>query len=52
MQFISPTMQFFVGIAYGEPLTVAHVVCFALIWIAVAVFSADAWFATRRARSA
>jgi chloramphenicol-sensitive protein RarD len=43
LQFISPTMQFLVGLFYGEPLTPAHVVCFALIWLAVAVFSYDAW---------
>ncbi|HEX6997063.1 MAG TPA: EamA family transporter RarD [Gammaproteobacteria bacterium] len=49
MQFLAPTMQFGVGLAYGEPLTAAHVVCFTLIWIAVAVFSADAWFASRGA---
>ncbi len=47
MQFLAPTMQFVVGLAYGEPLTAAHVVCFTLIWIAVAVFSADAWRASR-----
>jgi len=43
MQFISPTIQFAVGVAYGEQLTTAHVVCFALIWTAVTVFSFDAW---------
>lgn len=47
MQFIAPTMQFFVGLAYGEMLTMAHVVCFALIWTAVVVFSADAFKASR-----
>src|SRR5690606_8633784 len=47
MQFIAPTMQFIGGIVFGEPLTAAHVVCFALIWVAVAVFSADAWRASR-----
>jgi len=46
MQFIAPTMQFVVGLAYGEPLTGAHVVCFALIWTAVAIFSGDAWLAS------
>ena len=50
MQFIAPTMQFIVGIAFGEPLTTAHVVCFTLIWIAVAIFSADAWRASRAVR--
>lgn len=49
MQFIAPTLQFIVGLAYGEPLTVPHVVCFALIWTAVTVFSWDAW-RTSRAR--
>lgn len=43
LQFISPTLQFLVGLAYGEPLTTPHIVCFALIWIAVGVFSLDAW---------
>jgi len=43
LQFISPTIQFAVGMAYGEQLTTAHVVCFALIWTAVTAFSFDAW---------
>ncbi|HEY8520588.1 MAG TPA: EamA family transporter RarD [Gammaproteobacteria bacterium] len=47
MQFISPTLQFLVGLGYGERLTPAHVVCFTLIWIAVAAFSWDAWRYTR-----
>ncbi len=42
LQFISPTLQFLVGLAYGEHLTRAHVVCFTLIWTAVAAFSWDA----------
>ncbi len=47
MQFIAPTLQFLVGVAYGEPLTTAHIICFGCIWTAVAVFSWDAW---RRSR--
>lgn len=47
MQFIAPTLQFCVGLAYGEPLTVPHVICFALIWTAVTVFSFDAWRQSR-----
>lgn len=43
MQFISPTLQFLVGLGYGERLTRAHIACFALIWTAVAAFSWDAW---------
>ncbi|HEX5419577.1 MAG TPA: EamA family transporter RarD [Gammaproteobacteria bacterium] len=47
MQFITPTLQFAVAVAYGERLTIPHVVCFALIWIAVAIFSWDAWRGAR-----
>lgn len=43
LQFIAPTLQFAVGLAYGEPLTGAHIVCFALIWTAVTAFCFDAW---------
>lgn len=48
MQFIAPTLQFMVGLYYGEVLTTAHAVCFGLVWIAVGLFSWDAWRASRR----
>ncbi len=35
LQFIGPTGQFLCGLYYGEPLTHAHLVCFAFIWSAV-----------------
>jgi chloramphenicol-sensitive protein RarD len=47
LQFIAPTLQFLVGLAYGEQLTTPRAICFSLIWIAVAVFSFDAWKANR-----
>lgn len=47
MQFITPTMQFVTGLLYGEQLTVAHAICFSCIWIAVALFSWDAWKRSR-----
>lgn len=47
MQFIAPTLQFLMGLAYGEQLTLPHAICFSLIWIAVIAFSWDAWRATR-----
>ncbi|NNE60396.1 MAG: EamA family transporter RarD [Woeseia sp.] len=47
MQFIAPTLQFLVGVGYGEALTLAHIICFTCIWIAVIAFSWDAW---RRSR--
>lgn len=42
MQFLAPTLQFCMGIYYGEALTTPHLVCFGFIWIAVLVFSYDA----------
>jgi chloramphenicol-sensitive protein RarD len=51
MQFIAPTLQFITGLFYGEVLTTAHVICFGLIWIAVGLFSWDAWRASRPAAS-
>ena len=48
MQFIAPTLQFLVGVAYGEELTPAHIVCFLFIWTAVGLFSYDVIRANRR----
>ncbi|MDX2413432.1 MAG: EamA family transporter RarD [Woeseiaceae bacterium] len=42
MQFLAPTLQFCVGLYYGEKLSVAHMICFACIWAAVILFSTDA----------
>jgi len=42
MQFLAPTIQFFMGVYYGEQLTTAHWICFGFIWVAVVVFSFDA----------
>lgn len=49
LQFIAPTLQFLMGLVYGEVLTLAHVLCFGLIWIAVAFFVVDAWKAGAQA---
>ena len=48
IQFLAPTLQFIVGLYYGEELTPAHVVCFSCIWIAVTLFSIDAIRAGRK----
>ncbi len=48
MQFIAPTVQFFVGLYYGETLTLAYMVCFVCIWLAVTIFSFDAVRAGRK----
>jgi chloramphenicol-sensitive protein RarD len=39
LQYIAPSLQFLLAVlAFGEPLTTAHVACFAAIWVALAVF--------------
>ncbi len=48
MQFIVPTLQFIVALYYGEILTTAHLVCFGCIWVAVAIFSIDAYYQQKR----
>ena len=52
MQFITPTLQFLIGVYFGEELTFAHIVCFGCIWSAVVLFTWDAWRQRRRAVSA
>lgn len=42
LQFIAPTLQFGCALYFGEILTNAHMICFACIWTAVALFSWDA----------
>ncbi|MBQ6955112.1 MAG: EamA family transporter RarD [Bacteroidales bacterium] len=42
LQYVSPTGQFLIGIlVYREPFTTAHIVCFALIWAGLILFTAD-----------
>ncbi|MHA7873565.1 MAG: EamA family transporter RarD, partial [Hyphococcus sp.] len=50
LQYIGPTLQFVMGLYYGEPFTWAHGVCFGLVWTALAVFSIDAVRANRAER--
>jgi len=38
LQFIAPTLQFLIGVWYGEPFTSAHAIAFSAIWIAVALY--------------
>jgi chloramphenicol-sensitive protein RarD len=48
LQYIAPSLQFLLAVlAFGEPLTRAHLVCFAAIWTALAIFSIDGWRAAR-----
>ena len=38
LQFIAPTMQFLIGVWYGEPFTSAHAIAFAAIWTALGLY--------------
>ncbi len=43
-QFLTPTMQFLLAVfVYGEVFTDSHKITFGLIWLALAVYSADSW---------
>lgn len=50
IQYIGPTLQFMLGIWYGESFTPYHAICFGLIWIALAVLSIDAARTNRAAK--
>ena len=42
LQFIAPSLQFLLAVfAFGEVLTRAHMICFAAIWAAVAIYAAE-----------
>lgn len=52
LQYIAPSIQFLLAVlAYGEKLTPAHMVCFGLIWTALAIFAGDGFRTSRRARA-
>jgi len=42
LQFIGPSLQFLMGVVYGEKLTTGVLLCFAFIWTAAIVFIWDA----------
>jgi chloramphenicol-sensitive protein RarD len=49
LQYFAPTLQFMIGVfVFREPMTVAHLVGFVIIWIALALFSAEGVTARRR----
>lgn len=52
MQYIAPSLQFICALAFGEELTLMRVGTFALIWIALVIFSLDAFGNERRMRRA
>jgi chloramphenicol-sensitive protein RarD len=52
LQFIAPTMTFFIGVAEGEPFTPIRALSFAFIWVGGAVFLWGALHKVRAARLA
>jgi chloramphenicol-sensitive protein RarD len=52
LQYIAPTMHFVIGVAVnGEPMPPVRLVGFALVWLALAVFTTDLVRAARGARA-
>ncbi|WP_129791907.1 EamA family transporter RarD [Sphingosinicella sp. CPCC 101087] len=51
LQYIAPSLQFLLAVlAFGEPLTTAHMICFGAIWTALVIFTLDGlWSARSRA---
>jgi chloramphenicol-sensitive protein RarD len=47
IQFVSPTLQFIIGVAFGEALPPLSLLAFAFIWSGVAVYALTAWRKTR-----
>jgi chloramphenicol-sensitive protein RarD len=43
LQFIAPSLQFLLGLAYGEPLGALRTASFVLIWTGLIVFCFDVW---------
>ncbi|MDQ5909684.1 MAG: EamA family transporter RarD [Pseudomonadota bacterium] len=44
IQYLTPTLQFLLAVTvYREPFTVIHLAAFSGIWLALALYSADAW---------
>lgn len=53
LQYIAPSLQFLLAVAvFGEPLTPAHMACFAAIWTALALVTFDGIRAATRVRHA
>lgn len=49
MQYLAPSIQFLIGIwVFGESIDAARLTAFAMIWVALAIYSWDAWGARER----
>jgi chloramphenicol-sensitive protein RarD len=53
LQYVAPSLQFLLAVTvFGEPLTGAHLACFAAIWTALAIFLVEGARVRRRERLA
>lgn len=53
MQYLSPSIQFLLGVyLYHEPFSTGRGIGFMLIWLALAIYSAESWRALRCHRTA
>lgn len=53
LQYIGPTGQLILGVlVYGETFTPTHAAAFACVWLALGIYTADAWMRRRRAAAA
>lgn len=53
LQYLAPTMQFVLAITFfGETMTTAHAICFALIWTGLAVYAVGGIVTARRQQRA
>jgi len=51
LQYLAPSIQFALGVfLFGEPLTTPMLICFALIWTGLAIFTVSALATHRRRR--
>ena len=49
LQYISPSLQFALGVwVFQEPFASSRMVGFALIWMALLIYSVEGWWASRR----
>jgi len=51
-QYLNPTLQMYSAVMiFGEPFTLWHGIAFAMIWAALAIYSAESWRQDRASRS-
>ncbi|MGE3143069.1 MAG: EamA family transporter RarD [Hyphomonadaceae bacterium] len=43
LQYIAPSLQFLLGLAFGESFTPLRAASFALIWVGLVIYTWDAW---------